>query len=288
MNIKMSFIFPILLFLISISGNCEESLSFESYISLISNKLPDIKINLINLEKASNTYVQSRSIEDTYLNANSELFGTGATSNSSTISVDSVSGSLLGIEISKKILDVGTTLAIGFSYQNTLTRAHSLPGNSTSVDYTTISPNLTLSVSQPLLKNSFGMIDRFSITDARLVRDIQSIQTELDNMNILTSYSKIFFQWIGQLKALLFLSNCINSAAKSEKLLRDQLSAGLIENDDYQSTKNLYLQYISSYLTYEQALKSIIIQLGYYFDTKNVIPNQKEWDIFLSNVIQSN
>jgi outer membrane protein TolC len=266
----------------------EEPINYESYISIISNKLPEIKINLITLEKASNNYVKSMSAGDTTLSANAEATGGGSGSNSTVAAVDSVFSSLFSIGASRKILDTGTTLSAGISYCQTAIKAHSLTLPQTAFDYSITSPALILSVSQPLLKNGFGIANRYTIMDAKLSREIQEFQTELDNQKTFSSYSTIYFQWIGQLKTLAHLNESLSNAAVSEKQSRAQLAAGLIDNDDYQSTKNLYLQYLSSCMAYEHALKAIATQLGYYFDTASVIPDLKEWDSFLALTIQNN
>lgn len=266
---------------------CTEIMDYGKFTNVMGTKIYEMKINNITLEQKSNSYLQTLGAGDINLSASGELSGAVIESNAGSFIIDSTSSSLLCFGASKKFLETGTALSTTLSYQQANVITHNLV-NTGQANNTLLIPALTLSVSQPLLKNAFGMDTRNMMWDAGIQRDIQKIQTEADNFSSMASYSLVYFQWIGQIKTLEFLQKSLSNAQASERLANAQLNAGLIDNDDYQSTRNLALQYSSSVMHYEQALGEITNQLSRYFSAESTIPLSDDWEKTLTLVRSTN
>lgn len=279
------FLWILLCLLIPVNAKTGGTIGYNEYMSLIKKNLTALKISRISLEKASAAVGQARGTGDTGLTASAEISKDRTSSGSGSYAVDSSRSTLFSLGASKKILYTGTTISAGVSYLKTKLKAHTLAEPQNVLDYTAEVPTLTINVSQPLLKNAFGLSDRAAVTEVKLAREAQRWQTDTDNQNALVSFSTVYFQWLGQIKTLAFLKTSLSNAALSEKQAKAQFAAGLIDNDDYQSTKNLYLQYQNSILTYEQALTAIRTKLNYYFDAGSINPDPAEWDTFLAHII---
>ncbi|HBE01654.1 MAG: hypothetical protein A2096_17885 [Spirochaetes bacterium GWF1_41_5] len=273
-----------------LSGNliAGEMISYNEYTNTIKTQLTSVKVNQITLEKVSNTIIQTRGAGDTSLSAGAEMNNGKTEADSSSYITDSAAGTLFSLGAAKKILDTGTTISAGVSYQHNLIKAHSLNNKQTAFNYAASVPAVKLTISQSLLKNALGINDRAAVTDAKLAYLIQEIQNDLDNQNNLIPFSVLYYQLAGQIKTIEYLKTSLSKITVSEKQTKEQLEHGLIDNDDYQSTKNLYFQYQNSVFTFEHAYNSLRTKLQYYFQAAEINPDMNEWKLFLNRILTNN
>ena len=194
----------------------ETALSFDSYMSVISNKLPEIQLNRITTEKASNTYRQSRASGDTAVKADAQAFRQYS-ADSTALNIDSITGYEISASAEKTLLLTGTKLGVEFTYQNALTSGTALTSPYNAVNLASYSPSVTFSVSQPLLNNIFGYATRQTVNNARMLYEIQKLQREIDDRDALNSYRVVYFQWIQLRKNLKYLEQSITNARTMEK-----------------------------------------------------------------------
>ncbi len=282
MKLRHLRLFLLVFFLLSVHSEAATNIKFSEYISIINKLQPDLKINNFSYEQSVQSAVQALGVGDTTVSANAERNKSLSSVATSSYSADYAENNVYSLGASKKILYTGTTISGNLSYLQTTLHGHSLADQKSVSGNTTTGPAVSVNVSQSLLKNSFGKNDRASLADSRLASKVQGIQTEINNQSVLSTYGILYFQWNGLIKTISFLSTSISNASLSEKIAKSQLSAGLIDNDDYQSIKTLFLQYQNSLLTYEQSLYDLQTKLQYYFDCRNINPDPEEWELFLS------
>ena len=98
-------------------------------------------------------------------------------------------------------LPSGTELSTGFTYQQQYssgetTSINSITGKEKTTEWqkTSYDPVINVGITQPLLYNWFGFLNRYSIKNEKDKLKIEIITKELNNLNIVTNYKKLYFQ----------------------------------------------------------------------------------------------
>ncbi len=253
----------------------KETLSFESYLGKIREKLPELKKNRIAVERARNARLAADAPSDTMLEGSGAWNKTWRYSSNpfSRRGYESTYSANLGV--SKKIPPTGTTLRAGASY----TQFRS------DIDYGSFVlpdayhyPSYYAGFTQSLLNNAFGVIDRFAARDAEMKIAIEKLRADNADKSDLNRYRKLYFDWVEQAEKLTLLQKSIANA----EALRDQVARkfrlGLAENDDVQNAAASALQYRAAYEEAAAAYRALLGEIGLLVDTSKYAPSPGEFD----------
>ncbi len=258
----------------SISINSLETnyITYDDYIESIRNNLPSVEINILDVDIAQNNLTSEQGSGDINLTANLGLIGTkGETL--SYVQIPGVEDNAMGPRAS---IGVGSLIPYtGTRWQVSLTSTTLYFDGIDNIKY---KPSVNIAIQQPLLKNIFGMADRFSISDARVAVDIAKDTSALSNNTLLVQYEKIYYQWIGLEKSLENIDKALSNARRFETRTRSRYNSAMIDNDSYQMAKVQTFQYMDMASQYRENILSLINTLRFFIDNQNVIrPEHQEW-----------
>jgi outer membrane protein len=257
-----------------------EKLSYERYIQQLASILPELAGNEIELLTARNDVKSAQGA------GNVSLSASGA-SNSSRVYSDpgGTSGNLaessLSATLSKKFTSTGTTVAAGGSYFND--RYSSFPSSEKTSVY---KPSATVKVTQPLLQNFLGKVDRFAEHDAKARLDIAAIQLSENNKSTLNAYRKIFFEWEAARRILKSSADSIENAQTLSNQVGRNYRAGLAEDYAYQQTMTSVLTYKGIHQQKQTSLATVERQLGVYIDSSKYLPDSAEFETHLRTALE--
>lgn len=105
------------------------------------------------------------------------------------------------------------------------------------------SPSVTVSIIQPLLKNAFGLADRFPVKAA----DLQIKSAELDVQeaweNRISDLYDAYFLWIAAYENTVALQEIVSDLHRMEKQIRKKINAKVSERTDFLLTRESVLNY---------------------------------------------
>jgi len=261
-----------------IHGN--EILKFDEYIKVIEEKLPDVKLNENQVKSQEFEVMKSYSIYD--VNLDSKFYGLGNQTypdNENTI-YNYSPGFGTSFTITNT-LPSGTQISTGFTYEQKytsgeITSVNSITDIETTLEWqkTSYKPVINIGVTQPLLYNWFGFLNRYGIKNEKNKLKIEKITQELNTLSILNDYKKLYFQWI----AVKYKLDLIDKTIKNTKLqlvqTRKKVKLGLLEQDSLETINYSLLQYEKQKKEYEMSYESIKNQLSYFFDLNNYEPDE--------------
>lgn len=207
----------------------DKTVSYSSYLKIIEDKLPDLQKNRLQVDRAKNNFEGAYGPDD----INIAVGGSWSSSDSySDIYKTTSKNSMFNTGISKKMSQTGTTFETGVSYET-----------ATSDSVTKYSPSLYVRFSQSVLKNSFGLIDRYAARDARMKLDIQKLKQKESDKTSLNYYRKLYFTWIEINRRIGLVENSLNYAVVIQKDILKKFTAGLAGIEDVYNAKALVDQY---------------------------------------------
>lgn len=287
--VKSAFIFLFVtgyIALISTSTvNAQEStnvITYEKFISVITQKLPEIKINALQVQKAYNQVEKAKSVDDTNLIAKGQYALQKMYTTGKSLFEPDYKQSYYGYTgIEQTIASTGTRMSLGLEYNSSSIKGNlTIPPQAYSVDE--YRPSITATITQPLLQNAFGIIDRYEKNNAQMKLEIQKLQQLQDDTSVLNYYKKIYFNWLLYKHALTIMKESIANAQELVDSVQRKARAGLAENDDVQRALSSLLSYQSQYKQYEITYNSICDELSLYFDA-TISPEDND----LKNVFDS-
>jgi len=249
-------------------------LLFNEYHKLLDKKIPDIKKNLISVKKSEEALKGSKFIYDTNLNASAQYFRQKPYSLGSSFIIDHKSGFAPSVGMNQILPYLGTRLNLSFQYS----LSDTIGTNSITNQSSTISqyqPSVSLSITQPLLYNAFGVLDKYTYKDAKYKLEIAKLSQKENNKAIYTYYKKLYYNWIMSAEVLDILKKALNNAKRIEAKTRRQVRVRLSDNDDLQKSVASRIQY---QLQYEQNLlnyKKIKKEINLIIDTSKYAPDKK-------------
>ena len=281
MKIRITgFLFTVIAFLVLYcTAYAEENkiISLEEFIAKIEKSLPEIQSNYIDVMQAENEIKRAKSAGDTLLKGGGQAWSlteySGAADKGSSEGYNYYAG------LSKKITQTGTNVSTSYNYSK---NRYSSIGSSS--EYSAYEPSFTVKISQPLLYNFFGKVDRFAENDAKMRLEISKLQLDENNKSAISGYKKLYYEWILKRRIL----SAIEESIENAKLFRDQtgrkFAAGLSDNDDYQKTVISVIDYENLYNEYFTGLKNIEHELSVYLGDSSLNPDH---DVFLEKVMES-
>ncbi len=247
----------------------KETIRFAAYIEKVTSSLPEIKSNGINVLSAENDIRQAKSSGDISLNGGGKYSSASQSMLPMSPQKYTVKGVDYSIGASKRITSTGTEVSTSFDYtQNDY---------SGFVSASSYSPSATVKVSQPLLYNFLGKVDRYAEKNAEMKAEIARLERVENNKSVLNAYKKLYFQWQVNIKIL----EDIEASIRNSKILKEQVArnmrAGISDDDDYQRAAGSVLSYEKQYYEYLTSLKNIEHQLSLYIDSAQFVPDEKEF-----------
>ncbi len=261
--------------------NKKEKITFDSYLEKIRGKLPEMQKNRLAVEKAKNSLYASRAQEDFSLSSSFKYYYENPASTSPATSLDSTSGFASSVGVNKKFIETGTQISTGVEYGSSNIKSTAL-----SLDSTSHTPAVYLSITQPLLNNAFGLVDRFAKNNARMQLAIEKLKKRENDKATLSYYRKLYFSWIDYRKRLNILQKNIQGARNLYNQTTRKYRAGLADNDDVQRSLSSLLQYQQQHKEAGTALESIERELNLYFDISGYEPDTQEFNQYFNTALK--
>lgn len=261
------------------------TLSYAQYMENIRDLIPELKINAVTETNAEMNLLSAKSSGDVNLSAQLGAVGkygslsSGYTDPTLSPSIGAT-GIQAGIGLGSLIPYTGTKWSVNLTHNSFLTGDLVAP-DGTKTKFQNYQPSLTLEVTQPLLRNFFGALDRYPIKDAEYALNIAKLQRKLDDASVLVAYQKLYYQWIMYEKLLEYYRNMYITAKRFENQMRDRYNNGLIDNDSYQNARTQTLVYSDYYAQNKIALDTLLTTISFFFPVTNLKPDHTTWDSYL-------
>ena len=261
------------------------TLTYAAYMETIRDQIPELKINAVTETNAEMNLLSAKSSGDVNLSAQLGAVGKyGSLSSSTTTTTTSptveAAGIQAGIGVGSLIPYSGTKWSVNLTH-NSFLGGTLYPDGVHGVDFNNYQPSLTIEVTQPLLRNFFGTLDKYPIKDAEYALAIAKLQRKLDDASVIVSYQKIYYQWIMYEKLLAYYRNMYITARRFENQMRDRYNNGLIDNDSYQNARTQTMVYSDYYAQNQVYLDSLLTTVSFFMPVTNLKPDHTTWDAYL-------
>ena len=267
------------------NSNNTNTVSYSSYMEAIRDLIPEMKINAVSETNAEMNLLNAKGSGDVNLTAQLGAIGTyGANSTVSSMGGQSAeaTGIRAGIGVGSLIPYSGTRWSVNLTH-NSYLDGRIYYGNGGSDKFQNYYPSLTIEVTQPLLRNFFGALDRYPIKNAEYSLTIAKLQRRLDDTSVLASYQKIYYQWIMYEKLLSYYRSMYITARNFENQMRARYQSGLIDNDSYQNARSQTMVYSDYYAQNRVFLDSLLTSIAFFIpDITNYSPDHAAWDAYLN------
>ena len=283
---KLNIIICLSIFLsINILYGQTNTLTYAAYMESIRDQIPELKINAVTETNAEMNLLSAKSSGDVNLSAQLGAVGKyGSLSSSTTTTTTSptveAAGIQAGIGVGSLIPYSGTKWSVNLTH-NSFLGGTLYPDGVHGVDFNNYQPSLTIEVTQPLLRNFFGTLDKYPIKDAEYALAIAKLQRKLDDASVIVSYQKIYYQWIMYEKLLAYYRNMYITARRFENQMRDRYNNGLIDNDSYQNARTQTMVYSDYYAQNQVYLDSLLTTVSFFMPVTNLKPDHTTWDAYL-------
>lgn len=268
-------------------NGANNTVSYSSYMETIRDLIPEMKVNAVTETNAEMNLLSAKGSGDVSLTAQLGAIGQYGSLSSGSLSASSSGQSVeavgirAGVGVSSLIPYSGTKWSVNLTHNSYLDgRLYSQNGES--VRFQNYYPSLTIEVSQPILRNFFGALDKYPIKDAEYALTIARLQRQLDDASVLVSYQKIYYQWIMYEKLLTYYRNMYITARSFENQMRARYQNGLIDNDSYQSARTQTMTYSDYYAQNRVYLDTLLTTIAFFIpDITNYSPDHATWDSYL-------
>ncbi len=306
---KLLYYFTAFLFLLSSSIYTQtnaEILSYAEYIERIKNIIPEIKLTAIQESNAYNNLTKAKSSGDVKFDLQAGAIGTQKHFDEYNIipTADFMhNGMRIGAGFSGLIPYSGTRWSVKIQHDSYFgdlkmgeveipvdtplgTVVGRLPNLSTN-NFKYYAPSIEIQIAQPILRDFFGKLDMYPIKDAEYQLTIAKLKRIIDDNSVLTSYQKIYYQWIMSQKLIKLYDEMIREAKAFENQIYKRYTSGVIDNDAYQNARRQTLKYREARKKSELILKKIIRNIQFFIPEENVEPNEYDWESMLETSINT-
>lgn len=307
---KISLLLFISTFSIFSQTNENNIISYNAYIETIKELVPEMKLNASAEANAENELLKNRGVSDVKLDLEAGAIGMYKSFEKYSIIPNAnleSDGARVGIGLSSLIPYSGTRWSVKLEHSSYFGDLNvgdinipvNLPpamgggsfnsainGLSTN-NFKYYSPSIKIEIAQPLLRDFFGKLDMYPIKDAEYSLRVARLKRQIDDRSVITSYKKIYYQWIVSEKVMTYYKNMIKEAEVFENQIYRRYQNRLIDNDAYQNAKRQTLQYKSAYDNYQLNLKKIMRNINFFIPLTNIKPDYKDWDESMSNAMNT-
>ncbi|HPS57046.1 MAG TPA: TolC family protein [Spirochaetota bacterium] len=209
-----------------------KGISFNEYIKTVTGTLPALKKNRLQVDRAKN------SLDGAYSSGDVNITGSGSWSSAEDYTTSGrVTDYQFKAGASKKITQTGTTIEAGVGHDTINTEGYG----------TKYYPSVYVKFSQSVLKNSFGVIDRYSVNNASMKLEIEKLRQAESDKTTLNYYKKLYFSWIEITERLELLNASIKYAFMIEADTDKKYRSGLTGIEDLYNARALVTQYRIQY-----------------------------------------
>lgn len=306
---KLLYYFTAFLFLLSSSIYTQtnaEILSYAEYIERIKNIIPEMKLTAIQESNAYNNLTKAKSSGDVKFDLQAGAIGTQKHFDEYNIipTADFMhNGMRIGAGFSGLIPYSGTRWSVKIQHDSYFgdlkmgeveipvytplgTVVGRLPNLSTN-NFKYYAPSIEIQIAQPILRDFFGKLDMYPIKDAEYQLTIAKLKRIIDDNSVLTSYQKIYYQWIMSQKLIKLYDEMIREAKAFENQIYKRYTSGVIDNDAYQNARRQTLKYREARNKSELILKKIIRNIQFFIPEENIEPNEDDWESMLETSINT-
>ena len=306
---KLLYYFTAFLFLLSSSIYTQtnaEILSYAEYIERIKNIIPEMKLTAIQESNAYNNLTKAKSSGDVKFDLQAGAIGTQKHFDEYNIipTADFMhNGMRIGAGFSGLIPYSGTRWSVKIQHDSYFgdlkmgeveipvdtplgTVVGRLPNLSTN-NFKYYAPSIEIQIAQPILRDFFGKLDMYQIKDAEYQLTIAKLKRIIDDNSVLTSYQKIYYQWIMSQKLIKLYDEMIREAKAFENQIYKRYTSGVIDNDAYQNARRQTLKYREARNKSELILKKIIRNIQFFIPEENIEPNEDDWESMLETSINT-
>lgn len=282
LNYKSCPIIVIIIFFLAINAisqdknNSADKITYKQFMDRVKLVLPELKKNKIQVEKAKNTLYGAGSAEDINLSGESGYAKTDEYSKGTSTEKKDFSSK---IGLSKKIAQTGSTLNVGAAYSRTEYGTGSGP-----YSY----PSLYIKFNQSLLKNAFGIVDRYAVNNAKMQYEISKLKETESNKSDINYYKKLYFLWTEYRERLKMLNLSINTAIKLSESIKGKYKSGMVNNADLFSSEAFVLKYRIAYEELKTEMNAMETELTIFLISKNMIPDDGEFSEYYSTAVSEN
>ncbi|MBN2547008.1 MAG: TolC family protein [Spirochaetes bacterium] len=249
----------ITLILFPLKSNSEkEILKYDDFIKSVKEELLELKINENELEFSKNKVKEANSMYNVDLNYYINGIGKKPYNDLSNSVLDYSSGFNTGLNLSATIPS-GTKILIGGYYEHIYSNGY-IKDSKDNRDYFNSSlydPVITVQISQPLIYNWFGFIDRYARNDATQKLNIAKLKKEVDDSQLICVYSIKYYHWTSLKMILEKLKMVIDNATELEKQTLRKFQSNILGEDDYQKSVYNTLKYKLMYNNYQKEYDTI-------------------------------
>ncbi|HQQ50119.1 MAG TPA: TolC family protein [Spirochaetota bacterium] len=277
----------VLFMVVSVHGfaqNNDAILSYDDYVSIMIKQLPQIKNNIIQVKKAQVNVEKAKSVDDTTLIAQGQYTHQKQYTTGKNLFEPDYSETYYGYAgIERIIAPTGTRLSAGFEYDASSVKGNrTIPAQAMSIDE--YQPSIKATITQPLLKNVFGIADRYGKNNAEYTLQIQKLQQREDDDSVMNYYKKLYFTWIFYKQAIDILAESIANAKNLVVTVERKAKAGLAENDDLQRAYSSLYSYQADYQQYQITYKALLDELWLYI-TKDATPDSAYLQKYFNEIV---
>lgn len=279
------------------SAENKTAISFEQYCQILKNELPELKKSEMEELLAENKINREKKIEDWTLesetkyiidNTSMSLSGSGDLGGAIDGEINAhsrVHGLQVDTGVSRTFARTGTRLKTGVkfgildsSYDYDTSPPASLSGH---FDETLYQPVIYVGVAQPLLYNSFGLLDRFPEKDAKFESEIEKIRQQQYRKSIQTYYRKLYFDWILYQRIIEILEGTITNTRRIVATVQRHYRSGMADLDDVNKSNLALYTYLDQLNTLKSTFKQISVNIYPYIDTEKYIPDESTFEKYV-------
>ncbi len=290
----------------------KEIISLEKYINSINEKLPQVKLTSNDVESSKKNLAKSYSAYDVNFIGSFNGIGKKTYPDGNQTEIDYSTG-FKGDGIFYFTLPSGTKLLLGSVYSQTYTygtttsqdlqnasgMGMTMSGPIIYIDPRNISereddfvstvwePIIKVGISQPLIYNWFGFLDRFAQKDAKNKVEIEKLKKFENDKEILNYYKKLYFLWVQWIEILKYLEKTIEAAKKLETQTLEKVNSNVAETDELERVRYSLNKYIEQFKSIKGEYQLILNELSLFVDVEKVLPSINEFEDYYIKIKNS-
>jgi outer membrane protein TolC len=300
------------------NGKKKRALSYQEYLKTITGKLPDIQKNRLRIRIARSRVHTAKSVDDVEFEGRAlysvneeersgDVSGTFEVEderedydldyrydatlktysiNSAVKKTFSSTGTRLSTGVDVSFLDFKGAGDLRSRYEYSIEDFDTPRYIEGSISRKYYAPSAYIGFVQPLLFNTFGVLDRFAKNDAEMKLKIEQLKKGEYDKSVISYYRKLYFDWILYSRILKILEGSISNARKLERNIRRRYQVGLADNDDLQKARYAVNKYSEQYNKNRMAYRSVLNELRLFVDVDTFVPRNEQFDHFFEKSSQ--
>ncbi|HMB01133.1 MAG TPA: TolC family protein [Spirochaetota bacterium] len=266
-------IIKLVFLIISLLHGRDKIISIQDFAAACLEKHPEYQQELINLDLEKNLGEQLKSIYDVYLTGQlfynykqNEMIKMENLQSSVSNSIKEKELTNLGFNLSLQgqLPFAGTSYSLGYTVPKTVSVNRISPFKQTT-NFTAYNPYLSFRLSQPLLKNWFGVLDRHPLRQQQLDRQIASITTSEAAEELLSTIYNMYIDWYSLHNRVRILTESLSNSYQLQKSFRQKQVDGVAEKSELSEVREMVLEYEKNLVFTAAELKSMQQRIYAYY-----------------------